>query len=1012
MSNTKQYLSFDENKFKNPQKEYRGLPFWAWNTFITEEKVEKQIKDFKAMGLGGFVIHVRHGLMDEYMGKDFFDRVFNSIEEAKKHELLVWLYDEDRWPSGCAGGMVTKNRKYAQKYLTITKNKITSFPRNEAIRDGKPYLLAAYDVTLTPDGFLENCRVTDEENANLFAYVETAEGKPRYNGQAYVDTMNDEAIAEFIRSTYDVYFEKCGKDFGNTIEAIFTDEPQVARFEPLAFTDIERFTVAHFSWSDDFPSTYEKAFGESIIDRLPELVFERADGELSSTRYRYNEHVAARFRKAYTKQIGDWCRAHGIAFTGHCLWEEGLQTQSKSTRDVMRTYPDFDIPGMDVLRGNFEYTTAKQCQSVARQSGKTRVMSELYGVTNWDADFRDYIHQGNWQAAMGITARVHHLTWMSMLGVGKRDYPATFGYQAPWYLEFPKVEDHFARLNTMLTSGEPVVKIGVIHPVESFWFFCGSEDKTADIRKARDDAFHSLCEWLIFDGYDFDYINESLIPEQYANGSVGEMKYDAVIVPDCITLRSSTLDMLKDMKKRGVQIIFAGGLPSHIDGIENNTAEEFALDCDCIPYTREAISVELAPYATFELFRGNGQRADNYIHQERIIDGDRWFFITPAKTIECKEDTTLDRMTLRVDGNYIPTLYNTMNGDISTPKYIYSCGDTAVTLDANSYDSFLIRFEKGKKEFEAEKEKPVKKTPLRIPHKAKYTREEPNVLLLDMAEYSHDGVNFEAEEEILRIDTVCRKLYSLPSIMGKAAAQPWSVTDDPEHELWLRFCFDSDIESDVSLAFERLCEIRFNGQNIDTTPTGSYVDMDIYTVKLPKTKIGKNELLVKILVGKKYGAEPMYILGDFNVSLCGTDKTLLLPTSIIGYGDITSQGLPFYSGNLVYEHEIDSPDCDLEIAVTSYRGDLLTISLDGEEKGAVILPPYRVKINNVSAGKHTLRIRYFGNRHNTFGSLHCCITDTYYGPNHWYKEGDHFTYEYTLRKTGVLRAPKITVIEK
>ena len=188
--------------------------------------------------------------------------------------------------------------------------------------------------------------------------------------------------------------------------------------------------------------------------------------------------------------------------------------------------------------------------------------------------------------------------------------------------------------------------------------------------------------------------------------------------------------------------------------------------------------------------------------------------------------------------------------------------------------------------------------------------------------------------------------------------------------------------------------------------------MDIYTVKLPKTKIGKNELLVKILVGKKYGAEPMYILGDFDVTLCGTDKTLTSPKKMIGYGDSATQGLPFYSGNLVYEHEIDTPDCDLEIAVTSYRGDLLTVSLDGEEKGSVILPPYRVKIKDVTSGKHTLRIRYFGNRHNTFGSLHCCITDTYYGPNHWYKEGDHFTYEYTLRKTGVLRAPKITVIEK
>ena len=86
MNNANKYLSFDENKFISPSKEYRGIPFWAWNTSVTSEKVKKQIADFKAMGLGGFVIHVRHGLMDEYMGKDFFDRVHECIEEAKKNK--------------------------------------------------------------------------------------------------------------------------------------------------------------------------------------------------------------------------------------------------------------------------------------------------------------------------------------------------------------------------------------------------------------------------------------------------------------------------------------------------------------------------------------------------------------------------------------------------------------------------------------------------------------------------------------------------------------------------------------------------------------------------------------------------------------------------------------------------------------------------------------------------------------------------------------------------------------
>jgi hypothetical protein len=75
--------------------------------------------------------------------------------------------------------------------------------------------------------------------------------------------------------------------------------------------------------------------------------------------------------------------------------------------------------------------------------------------------------------------------------------------------------------------------------------------------------------------------------------------------------------MLSDMKKRGIQIIFAGGLPTCVDGKESEKAEKFALDCDCIPFTRDAITSELAHYCTIEMFSSNGKRTDKYIYQEK-----------------------------------------------------------------------------------------------------------------------------------------------------------------------------------------------------------------------------------------------------------------------------------------------------------------------------------------------------------------------------------------------------------
>ena len=129
----------------------------------------------------------------------------------------------------------------------------------------------------------------------------------------------------------------------------------------------------------------------------------------------------------------------------------------------MRSLRGFSLPGIDMLCDAREYTTAKQAESICHQYGKDGVVSELYGVTNWDFDFRRHKLQGDWLAAMGITTRVHHLTLLGMQGESKRDYPASIGAHVPWHTKFGLLEDHYSRLNTALRRGKPVVRVGVVH---------------------------------------------------------------------------------------------------------------------------------------------------------------------------------------------------------------------------------------------------------------------------------------------------------------------------------------------------------------------------------------------------------------------------------------------------------------------------------------------------------------------------------------------------------------------
>ena len=112
-----------EELFKNPTSEYRGAPFWAWNCKMNKEMLQEQIEVMKEMGFGGFHMHSRTGMEHEYMGEEFMQLVADCVDKAKQEGMLAWLYDEDRYPSGFAGGYVTQHKKFRERPLIFTKDR-------------------------------------------------------------------------------------------------------------------------------------------------------------------------------------------------------------------------------------------------------------------------------------------------------------------------------------------------------------------------------------------------------------------------------------------------------------------------------------------------------------------------------------------------------------------------------------------------------------------------------------------------------------------------------------------------------------------------------------------------------------------------------------------------------------------------------------------------------------------------------------------------------------------------
>ena len=104
-------------RFQSPSNAYRGKPFWSWNGKLDKDELIRQIHVIQEMGFGGHFMHSRTGLVTEYLGEEWFDLINACADESERLGLEAWLYDEDRWPSGTAGGMVTSEKKYRLKFL-------------------------------------------------------------------------------------------------------------------------------------------------------------------------------------------------------------------------------------------------------------------------------------------------------------------------------------------------------------------------------------------------------------------------------------------------------------------------------------------------------------------------------------------------------------------------------------------------------------------------------------------------------------------------------------------------------------------------------------------------------------------------------------------------------------------------------------------------------------------------------------------------------------------------------
>ncbi|OHB60751.1 MAG: hypothetical protein A2168_00840 [Planctomycetes bacterium RBG_13_50_24] len=395
------------------------------------------IEFFKDLGLGGIVCNVS---FDRYLqSEENWNTLAHAVKNCSQLGLRVWIYDEDGYPSGSAGGLVLKeNPDYEALSLTYDSARREPFA-----------LRRAYEHTHASNNY----------------------GAAR----RYPNLIDEKAIKSFVEITHRAYRQRLSEYFGNTIEAFFTDEPSLIAVNIGALPDSVRKNVrvvdpldetlaplASVPWVPDLPQLYQQRYGEDI-NASRQSLFLGDKQEDRKVRRQFWALISDLVAQRYFGRLQEWAAEYKVASSGHALWEEMPLHHVPLYGNALKSLLRMDIPGLDMLSSDPQaviYTgwmTAILPASAALFNGGRKVMTEV-------SDFSQVMDNGNaaslehmqataaWQAAMGVT-----------------EFTLYYDYRSRSAEDYRSYCDYVGRLNAVLRDARPACRVLLYYPIYDLW---------------------------------------------------------------------------------------------------------------------------------------------------------------------------------------------------------------------------------------------------------------------------------------------------------------------------------------------------------------------------------------------------------------------------------------------------------------------------------------------------------------------------------------------------------------
>lgn len=620
-----------KNLFENPPREYSAAPFWFLNDDMQPEELRSQLREMEKKGIYECIAHPRKGLSVEYLSDTWFERIGVILDEAKRLHMKIWIYDEQDWPSGYAGGRVYReNPSYAAQCLSMEKIfpvmgkpiEVKDVPGKKLVR-----VIAAwrnekfYDITNEPNWTSQTL------SWEVFVLRSEICGHcPAYSDQPYIDLLNRDAVATFIRLTHAEYKKRFPEHWGSTIKGFFTDEPGF--YQNYIYQTRNLNTIP---WTDDLPRYFEEKCGYDLMLYIGALWDDM--GDLSrKVRQDFYGIFTQMYNENFFKQIYDFCQADGLMSIGHLHKEEHLYNTVQMEGNLLEDMRYLHIPGIDRIDRERPRITEKLGSSAMHLYDRERCFSESYGCFGWGLTLQEMKAEADWQMVQGVNMMVPHAFFSSIADFRKTESPPSLFYQNPYWEHFEQYAHYIRRLSFALSAGSFASDILVYYPITSCYeHFTPLGHYPVD---RLDDQLITLCSTLQAGQLDFDFVDDSALTERTVQQGnrlkIGNTDYGCVILPPVTNLPLATLQRLCEFVRSGGKVICTGMLPVRAAYPQDDAAftplwNELIANCNCVQASVETIETTCRTLKFGALRLQNPDGKIKYMH--RVLPDGHLFFI-------------------------------------------------------------------------------------------------------------------------------------------------------------------------------------------------------------------------------------------------------------------------------------------------------------------------------------------------------------------------------------------------